>query len=241
MADQYETVYHVGLFDDLHNFLPAVLYDPSRFRSVQDLLSYVQAQSQFHFNLHTRGRDLYQRSRRTQPQVPGRRAVNITTNETIDITPLFTTTLPAGLGRPRVPTAVATAEFTIPATGIQVDGMGLDIGATPVLDELMNILQQNMLRPRGVAGAGGAGAAANLEPVIVRPTQEQIEHATTMRAATTEDEANNCSICQDCFVEGQSIREINHCEHPFHQECITPWFERNVHCPVCRFDIRDTE
>jgi hypothetical protein len=236
MADDYETVYHVGLFDDLHNFLPAVLYEPSRFRSVQDLLSYIQTQSQFHFNIYNRGQQRYNRTRQTQPQpTNGRRAVNVTTHETIDITPLFTTQLPtirrtAGGGG-----AAGTA--TVTTIPIQTDmdgGITMDIGATPVLDELMNILQQGLLRPRGTQ-------PVNLDPVVVRPTAQQIEHATTIRAATQEDEENNCSICQDCFLVDQTIRQITHCEHDFHRECIDPWFTRNVHCPVCRFDIRESE
>ena len=235
MADDYESVYQVGLFDDLHNYLPAVLYEPSRFRSVTDLLSYIQSQSQTHFNIYNRGQQRYNRTRQPQPQpqpqppTNGRRAVNVTTHETIDITPLFTAQLPNGFTRPRTAT-------TIPIqTNIdQEGGITLDIGATPVLDELMNILQQGLLRPRGMQ-------PVNLEPVIVRPTTEQIEHATTIRAATVEDEENNCSVCQDIFLSGDAIRQITHCEHNFHRTCIDPWFTRNVHCPVCRFDIRESE
>lgn len=231
MADEYESVYQVGLFDDLHNYLPAVLYEPSRFRSVTDLLSYIQSQSQTHFNIYNRGQQRYNRTRQTQPPPPtnGRRAVNVTTHETIDITPLFTNQLPNGFTRPRT---VTTAPIQ---TNIDQDGgITFDIGTTPVLDELMNILQQGLLRPRGMQ-------PVNLDPVIVRPTTEQIEHATTIRAATVEDEENNCSVCQDIFLSGDAIRHITHCEHNFHRTCIDPWFTRNVHCPVCRFDIRESE
>lgn len=238
MADNYETVYHVGLFDDLHNYLPAILYEPSRFRSIQDILSYIQTQSQNHFNLFSRGRQLYNRSRHPQtpshPPIPTRPTVNMTTHETIDITPLFTTRLNQPLTQHGITAMLhpqtGDTTFTFPTPEEPTDPTGT---TTPALDIIMNILQQGFLRPRGTT------QPVNLEPVVVRPTTEQIEHATTLRVATDEDEEQNCSICQDCFLADQTIRQIIHCEHNFHNTCIDPWFQRNVHCPVCRFDIRD--
>jgi hypothetical protein len=34
---------------------------------------------------------------------------------------------------------------------------------------------------------------------------------------------------------------MNVCHHTFHKSCIDTWFQENVHCPVCRHDIRLTE
>ena len=78
-----------------------------------------------------------------------------------------------------------------------------------------------------------------LEPVIVRPSQIQIDLSTSLRLAS-ESENQNCSVCQEGYSEGQAIRTINHCGHRFHKNCIDTWFGRNVHCPDCRFDIRTT-
>jgi len=78
-----------------------------------------------------------------------------------------------------------------------------------------------------------------MEPVIVRPTRSQIDRATTLHLASVDDEDLNCSICQETYTEQQSIRLIRHCSHKFHRECIDTWFNRNVHCPVCRHDIRE--
>jgi hypothetical protein len=79
----------------------------------------------------------------------------------------------------------------------------------------------------------------NLEPVIVRPTILQIDNATTLRSAMAIDEDHVCSICQENYTEGQAIRTITSCAHRFHKNCIDVWFGRNVHCPVCRHDIRE--
>lgn len=80
----------------------------------------------------------------------------------------------------------------------------------------------------------------NLQPVIVSPSQQEIDTATTLRAALAADEEQSCSICQDSYTEGQALRTISRCTHNFHKNCIDTWFERNVRCPVCRYDIRGT-
>jgi hypothetical protein len=77
----------------------------------------------------------------------------------------------------------------------------------------------------------------NLEPVIVRPSQVQINLATSLRSSTS-SEGQNCSVCQEGYTEGQAIRTINHCSHRFHKICIDTWFTSHVHCPDCRYDIR---
>lgn len=75
-----------------------------------------------------------------------------------------------------------------------------------------------------------------MEPVIVRPTQEQIDNGSSIvENVSTND---NCAICQE-YMEGvQRIRRLNHCNHMFHDNCVSTWFRRNVHCPTCRHDIR---
>ena len=71
------------------------------------------------------------------------------------------------------------------------------------------------------------------DPVIVRPTQAQIDAA----LQTIENSNSNCAICQDSIsYDGVKIR---HCGHDFHRSCLVNWFEINVRCPVCRHDIRD--
>lgn len=71
------------------------------------------------------------------------------------------------------------------------------------------------------------------DPVVVRPTQEQINNT----LVTVETSSATCAICQDSVsFDGVKIR---HCNHEFHRSCISSWFAINVRCPVCRRDIRD--
>lgn len=76
-----------------------------------------------------------------------------------------------------------------------------------------------------------------MEPVVIRPTQQQIDNGSSIveNLSTTD----NCAICQDTMEGVHRIRRLNHCNHMFHDNCISTWFRRNVHCPTCRHDIRN--
>jgi hypothetical protein len=79
------------------------------------------------------------------------------------------------------------------------------------------------------------------EPVIVRPTNEQINLATRTFNYNTMDLSNNirCPISLEEFQENDCVCEIKHCRHLFKKQSIMDWFQRNVRCPVCRYDIRN--
>ena len=83
--------------------------------------------------------------------------------------------------------------------------------------------------------------ATFMDPVNVAASVDQIERSTHLRAATAQDETSRCSICQDTYTDGQAIRGLNHCNHEYHRGCIDIWLQGNVHCPICRWDIRDDE
>jgi hypothetical protein len=206
MSD-YEEIYYVRLLDDLHNYFPAILYQPHRFQNVQDLLQYISSQTQNRFNLFDRGLQRFEARNPTprntpipttseRPSIPRQAQMNIIT-ETFDLSPL--------LSVPLTPTLTGTQG----------------------LSSLQNLI--NLLRP------------LSMEPVVVAPTQEQIQNATRIRQANEEQDGDAiCSICQEGYSDNEEIREICHCRHFFHKTCIDPWFRQHVHCPVCRFDIRES-
>lgn len=82
----------------------------------------------------------------------------------------------------------------------------------------------------------------NMEPVIVRPTRQQILQSTqTVRVgdiALVNRYYNVCPISYETFTNDTIVTKINHCGHFFDTNSINRWFERNVRCPVCRYDIR---
>jgi hypothetical protein len=77
-----------------------------------------------------------------------------------------------------------------------------------------------------------------LQPVIVHPTPEQIAENTSVGNLVS-DVDHACAICQDSLTAEQEGRKLNACGHWFHKSCIDTWLATNVHCPVCRHDIRE--
>jgi len=73
--------------------------------------------------------------------------------------------------------------------------------------------------------------------VVVHPTNQQIDAATTVETLPAALETA-CPICQEDMLQGNQVRRITRCNHPFHADCIGQWFEQSCVCPICRTDIR---
>jgi len=100
---------------------------------------------------------------------------------------------------------------------------------------LSQILQNLSFRP-----TTQRGQPTQFQDVIVRPTPEQISSAvnrfnyeTTLQLRNT-----NCPITLEDFQEGDPLMQIVYCQHCFHENALENWFQQNVRCPVCRYDIR---
>ena len=207
----YVYYYGIGLLDDLHNYFPAVLYDSGRFLTVQDLLGYIQLQTQQRFNLFTNATRNFLRS---QPILPRTSPM-----------PRTTGALPIHVMASTPGTLTETFEFTFPQ-GTTTSDIGND---RDFLQALLGLMSMNQGQGQG-----------QMEPVAVRPTNTQISNATTQRIAHIGDESDTCSICQDSYTLGQTMRTITRCSHTFHKDCVDMWFHSNVRCPVCRYDIRES-
>lgn len=87
----------------------------------------------------------------------------------------------------------------------------------------------------------GAAMRRFFQNIVVRPTPEQIENATHLIPFQSGEENINttCPITMEDFQEGEPVRQIKHCRHTFNEQSIQNWFQTNVRCPVCRYDIRD--
>jgi hypothetical protein len=79
------------------------------------------------------------------------------------------------------------------------------------------------------------------EPVVIFPTQAQIENAT--RIATFGDIVNpintSCPISLERFNDDDQVIIIRYCGHIFSVDELNQWFRNRVKCPVCRYDIRN--
>ena len=79
------------------------------------------------------------------------------------------------------------------------------------------------------------------DPVNVVATPQQISTATTnLLYENIETPLNDrCPICLEVFQPNSEVTQINQCRHIFNRTQLGTWFQTNVRCPVCRFDIRD--
>ena len=80
-----------------------------------------------------------------------------------------------------------------------------------------------------------------LAPVVVRPTEAEIDIATEeIRYGIVTNPINNvCPITRSEFGDNDRVMQIVHCGHNFNPPSLRHWFQTNVRCPLCRYDIRD--
>ena len=182
LESEYQHLYRVGLLDDLHNYFPALLYEPEAFQNVPQVLAYVRRQVQRTFNPLAYGMRQYE-AQRPVVNVP------VTMN----------------------PNAMSAFEALLEAS--------------------------LLLNPNRTAATNTTNAAF-MAPVRVFPSEAQIAAATRLESVMVEGEV--CPVCQDGLAIADEKRVIRACNHGFHRSCIDTWFQENVHCPVCRHDIRET-
>jgi hypothetical protein len=77
-------------------------------------------------------------------------------------------------------------------------------------------------------------------PVLVTPTQNQIRNAIETIVFSEIIDPNNtrCPISLIPFEVDDTVTRIRYCGHIYLGEYLTVWFNQNVRCPLCRYDIR---
>jgi hypothetical protein len=71
-------------------------------------------------------------------------------------------------------------------------------------------------------------------------SRAQIQTATRNIHYTSDLSYNVCPISLEDFVQNEEVCQIKHCGHIFKKNNIMRWFTAsNVHCPVCRYDLRN--
>jgi len=78
------------------------------------------------------------------------------------------------------------------------------------------------------------------DPVIVRPSVQEIQNAivNTTFGSIVNPINNSCPISLERFEHNTNVSQIIHCGHIFNPSDLNVWFQTNVKCPVCRYDIR---
>ena len=233
----YQVVYGNQLVDDLHNLFPDLIYNPTRFTNVQDVLQYIQNCIRNRFDLFSVGRSMVSNTQTysaTSASYPT--PVNTTTSSAAasNVNPSTPQTRTMPLNPP-----IINSSRVYRQTSTNMNPISLLSAFEMAHDEddiISNTLLTNLLTP---FFRSNTTSTSGIESVIVRPTQAQVTAATEVFTNATLNPDTCCTICQDDLPVGCQVRKIKSCGHQFHKNCIDQWFERNVKCPVCRHDIRE--
>jgi hypothetical protein len=255
-AARYETIYGVGLLDDLHNYFPALLYDHSRFSNLTSVFHYVRSQMNQRFNLYSYGAQMYREDSAPAPTsapfvfVPPTPRMATAGAPAGPPTPIQTTTVRQRFEDPPTPVPGGQEDLTtvvsnLNATRVLLDLLGLGtLAAAPMPD--LNDPFPPLRRQTAAPGAdlwgplrGNPFGDQFRAPVVVRPSQAVIGRNTELVAGNTLPSNTVCTVCQEAISETDQARRLIPCAHVYHRACIDQWFARSVFCPTCRHDIRE--
>lgn len=222
----YQTVYGVGLLDDLHNYFPAFLYEQGRFQTLPQAFSYFRNQLNTRFNLFSYGASLHRGASAPAP------------------VPVPAQPRPATHGYVwQASTPVRPSAEDLAADMVSLNLLTTLLGARePIRFGTIGSFRDTLgAPPNGQPPMGlppDIWAAFN-SPVVVRPTEAVLAANTELiLGSNIHLTQRNCSICQDVIVPTEECRRLRPCQHVYHRTCIDQWFLRSVACPTCRHDIR---
>jgi hypothetical protein len=262
---RYEEYYGYPFLDELHNFFPDFLYNNQRFSSVGDVFSYLNTQMSQRFNLFTAAQARHRPTpQRPVPYFEEMNYIDNRNNNNINNTNINNNIptrqyMPNNMfATPQAQAQGGAPQRVAPGVSVVPDARTARRAAMPAVDLFSTefVIRDGGLSSGGIAGLAGLasllmpshGEQRNLsdlfaqipgfaDPVIVRPSANDIANATTLQRQVASN-GEVCAICQDEIITNCQTRIINHCYHKFHKGCIDTWFAQNVHCPVCRHDIR---
>lgn len=236
-TDTYHEIYGVQLLDDIHNYLPALLYDTDRFHTIEDVLQYLGARA-YHYNdtVYTQNvEEVRRRSQREELLRNRGRAMAYPSQGHLYSSGGIMNTF---LSRPPLYHTPVGTHFSIVDTLMQFAGTRQRQPRSSTSTTTTNTTTATYMNPNPTIPLNF------FDPVPIVPTQAQIEAGTHISIVGADIELgpgpddNLCSICQENYTIGNELRVINHCSHIYHRGCIDRWFQSNVHCPLCRHDIR---
>jgi hypothetical protein len=233
--------YSNPLINYLHAHLPELLYRPTQFQTVQDVLTYV---------ITVARRNPYEEELaeydRTHPRTPpptrtsAANTASIASSADSGADQLYRVLYGAQLPPINEPSIGIGSSSIFSSRSIRAPSRRY-VSPLASSDPIMSFLGE-LIGGSSVVGIGTSSVNIQSfldQPVPIRPTQAHIDENTIL-ITVNHTHPDNCAICQDPIEEGQTMRILNYCMHPFHQSCIDTWFQSHVTCPTCRHDIRET-
>jgi hypothetical protein len=115
------------------------------------------------------------------------------------------------------------------------------------LNESNNLNENNIYTRHFIIRNPGAYSFFNnedadfLTPIVIRPTQEQINNATEecIFSSIIDPPNSSCPISLVHFQNNDMVYKIKQCGHIFFKNQLESWLLENTKCPLCRYDIRD--
>lgn len=138
----------------------------------------------------------------------------------------------------------------------QAGHFGQQIPQIQSFPDLASFLAQALGAVPGRAGDYAHGETFdNIITELMNRNSDTNVHAATERAISqirrihlqkegsgleTEKIGEECSICQDEYVEKDILTELK-CRHVYHEECLLNWLKTNGICPICRAPVTESE
>jgi len=238
--NNYEHVYGFELFDTVHNFFPEIMYDDSLFTDeIDNWLRY--RMSVFFPAMYSRQQNLYRiyRSTPIRSDFNNWRLGNIS-NQVFHTSPsqptpvLFSRTRPT-TSRPTREPPIRTNRSNEP----RIQRFNRVIRTTPE-NIMVSVLSSSIVPEQDNQTFSPRIWERFAEDVEVSPSREQVSAASEIVQNSAIPVETVCAICQDheSQIEQENWRVL-HCSHSFHTSCVDNWLQHNVHCPVCRKDLRE--
>ena len=240
--------YNSELVNELHRLFPALLYDNEGFTSISDVFDYVNRQMRRNYDVYSSNRYEYLQQHLPQypPHTPNRRPRNNTSPPPLPRRQRVV--------RPQEAPPAGQQQQQQQQQQYEEDLSQSEGVLTPILANWLNSLLTPPVQAQAwtynIPLTGGAGAIAGwggeeplnsfLEPIPVPPSPEILRNNTTVYVIAETPADTVCTVCQDSMEQGATVRKLTTCGHTFHRTCVDTWFQRNVHCPTCRHDVRNT-
>uniref|UniRef100_A0A6C0BG34 RING-type domain-containing protein n=1 Tax=viral metagenome TaxID=1070528 RepID=A0A6C0BG34_9ZZZZ len=218
-------LYAIPILNELHELYPDLLYHPSRFQSGNDVITYIVdrgiRRSFREESLQYHRRMAQQAQAQQSQQAQQAQQANHDPLHNASVIDEFDVILHGGRIAPRIypspaPDAASAAESANEFIPL--------LPASPIDQLLSYFIRESM----------DSDFSIGVIPSPLRPTEEQLRDRTTVQTVTENEE---CAICQDAMVVGQTSRRLP-CQHAFHLSCVDTWFSLRPTCPTCRRDVR---